>query len=180
MIKNLSQLSIALICLLTLLTSCNTEAQSEMDYQLTPATGNYFATLTSCSSSNAKLEQHYMKDGAWIKNENIPSPSLSIKGGNYGMVYSSESQSALASLFVYSKNTGEFEFFFLEDGVWNTSQRIPSGKINFGSSKLSMKWVPGTGSLDSYIEAYASNGKNYGIYHVDSNDNQWKKTMSFP
>jgi len=175
-----SLLSVLACAIVLLCTSCSSGVQSEKHYQLIPSTGSYYATLTSYMSSTGKMEQHYMKDGAWIKNENIPSPAITINGGNYGMKFISETSLSLPSLFVYSKTSGEFEFFFLENGKWNSSNLIPKGKVDIGTSNLSLDWIQGTGRQESYIEAYAKSGQNFGVFHVDPTSKQWKRTLSFP
>jgi len=71
---------------------------------------------------------------------------------------------------VYSKISGEFEFFFLENGQWNSSTLIPKGKVSGMSGKLKIDWTPAFGGNRSMVEAYSLNGGLYAMYQVNTDE----------
>ena len=119
-----------------------------------------------------------MKGDTWTINPNIKSPKISVKGGKYRMQYTAESDLYAANLFIYSCNSGEFEFFTLDNTEWKQNAILKSGKTSFESSDVRMVFHTSTNTSTAFISANATNGEEISILQM--NEGQWMPIDFFP
>lgn len=171
------QLKHILVCFFILSCIVYSFAQPNTQMQFFPANENHFAGLNVYDSNTGEYNQYYVKDGQWVKNGYVPQPKLSIKGGNYRMTFIPGSKLQYAGLFVYSKNSGEFEMFYLENGAWKNNGLFPKYKISYGGEMV-IDFIPAKGAEDAYLTAYSTSSNKFGIYFV--NGMKWVKSELYP
>jgi hypothetical protein len=152
------------------------QSDKRMDYF--PATQKHFAGLNVYSTATAEFNQFYVQDGQWVKNNLIPQPNVSVRGGDYRMKFLPGSDSAFHGLFAYSRKTGQFEFLYLDENGWKSNPYFPKSSIKFGSSDTVLEFMPAQNDEVAYISAYSVDGNHFGIYYV--NGDQWVKSNKFP
>lgn len=165
-------------CLTFLCSSFYLTAQADTRMDFFPATDNHYAGLNVYSTTTGEYNQYYVENGKWVKNNFIPQPKLSIKGGDYRMDFIPGTNLQYAGLFVYSRKTGEFEMFYLEDGAWKSNGLFPKSKISYGNESVIMDFVPAAGNEVAYLTVYSVDGERFGMYYVDGM--KWVKSDLYP
>jgi len=157
---------------------CQVQSQENKQLQFTPATEQYYASINSYSSETGDFEQYYVEDSKWVKNENIPSfaPIYDIK--DQRIQYIPANEKFTPQLFVYSKRTGEFSFFYLDKNEWANNYNMPSGKTDLGLRNITMEYSKGSAEKSAYIFAYNSNGNKTQLLEVA--DGTWTEIDFFP
>ncbi len=153
-------------------------AQSNTRMEFFPATENYFPSVNVYSTSSGELVQYYIQDGKWIVNSNIGSPEITIKGKDYRLQYLSASDTFNPNLFVYSAQSGEFQFFYLKDSKWVENDLLNDGKVSFKSKDIRMEFSPAAVNKTPYIFAYSVDGKETAVLGIS--DEKWSKIDYFP
>lgn len=167
-------------CLLFTCASLLMTAQSDTRMEFFPATDFHFAGLSVYSTSTGKFEQFYVENNLWVKNNFIPQPTLSIKGGDYRMSFIPGTDILSNGLFAYSRNTGEFEILYLDDkdGTWKKNPFLPGGKISLSSGDSILEFHPGSGEEVAYLTAYSVDGARFGIFYIDGT--RWVQSELYP
>ncbi len=165
-------------CCLFICATLMMSAQSDTRMEFFPATDHHYAGLSVFSTTTGNFEQFYVENGAWVKNNFIPQPTLSIKGGDYRMSFTPGTNLLSDGLFVYSRNSGEFEILYLENGAWQTNPLLPGGKIAFGSKAMVLEFHSAKDGEVAYMTAYSVDGEKFGIYYV--NGEEWVKSDLYP
>jgi len=149
--------------------------QTQLDF--IPASENFYPHINSYSSSEG-LKQYYLEDSKWVRNESIPSFEDKEKFIDIGMQYISGDKVNSPQLFVYSRFTGDFSFYFLSEEGWALNENIPSGKINIKSNRINADYVPSVGDRSSYIFSYTSDGSKIELLKIT--ENGWRQNEYFP
>lgn len=152
--------------------------QTDQRMDFFPASSNHYAGLNVYSTTTGEFNQYYVQNGQWVKNPYIPQPALSVKGGDYRMQFLPGTETALHGLFVYSRNTGQFEVLYLDGKIWKKNPYYPSGTIVLSPSNTIIEFIPAKGGEVAYLTAYSVDGSHFGIYYV--NGDQWTKSEMFP
>jgi hypothetical protein len=153
-------------------------SQKDMRMEFFPGTEEFSAAANVYSINSGDLTQYYMKDDTWTINPNIKSPKISIKGGNYRMQYTPESELYAANLFIYSCKSGEFEFLTLDNTEWKQNTILKSGKASFSASDVRMVFHTSTNKSTAFISANSTNGKEISILQM--NEGEWMPLDFFP
>jgi len=165
-------------CVALLCTAAFMTAQSDTRMQFFPATDNHYAGLNVYSTTTGEYNQYFVENGEWVKNKFIPQPKLSIKGGDYRMDFIPGTNLQYAGLFVYSRNSGEFELFYLENNEWKSNGLFPKSKITFNDKKVIIEMTPAKGQEVAYLTVYSVDGERFGLYYVDGI--KWVKSELYP
>jgi len=165
-------------CLLFTCASILMTAQSDTRMEFFPATDFHFAGLSVYSTTTGKFEQFYVKNNLWVKNDFIPQPPLSIKGGDYRMNFIPGTDILSHGLFAYSRNTGDFEILYLDNGVWKKNPFLPSGKISLTRGETILKFHPAANGEVAYLTAYSADGARFGIFYIDGT--RWVQSEFYP
>jgi len=152
--------------------------QSDTRMDFFPATSEHFAGLNVYSTTTGEFNQFYVQSGQWVKNNLIPSPKITVSGGDYRMKFLPGSETALHGLFAYSRKTGQFEFMYLDVNGWKANPYFPKSNIKFGNSDTVLEFIPAKDGEVAYITAYSVDGDHFGMYYV--NGDQWVKSEKFP
>jgi len=158
--------------------SLSVYAQKDLRMNFYPANEQYFASLNVYSTQSGEFNQYYVKDGAWVKNPNIPQPKINITGGDLRIKYFAPDSINLAGLFVYSTNTGQFEFFYLKNGVWVLSEYLPGSKISLDSKDIRLDYIPAGDDNGAYITGHTVDANEFGIWYLA--DGIWKRSELYP
>lgn len=174
-----NKLRCVMACMILLISSFYMTAQSDTRMQFFPATDNHYAGLNVYSITTGEYNQYFVENDKWVKNNFIPQPKLSIQGGDYRMKFIPGTNLQYAGLFVYSRKSGEFEMFYLEDGAWKSNGLFPKSKISYGSNQsVIMEFIPASGNEVAYLTVYTVDGERFGMYYVDGM--KWVKSELYP
>ena len=143
--------------------------------EFTPATNNFLPFINSYSPEDG-LKQYYLKDAAWVRNEAIPNFQGDSAIRNMGVQYFS--QGGTPQLFVYSKSSGDFKFYYLTTDGWVVNEIMPTGKIGIASNRISATFSPASNAVTSYIFSHSVDGSKVELLEVV--DNTWTPTNYFP
>lgn len=158
--------------------SCGSEVKTQKLMEFFPATSFNQAGVNVFSPKTAELKQYYVKDGKWVHNKNVPSLKPTIKGGDYRMQYLPSPTGGSPNLFLYSANSGEYEFYYLAEGMWKINTLLPGGKVNFKSKDIKMEFTSGSASSTAYMFAHTGNGKELRLMEIQ--DGKWVYISYFP
>jgi len=157
-------------------------AQDDMRMQFIPATKDYSAGLNTYSPSTGEMKQYFVLEDKWAQNDYVPTPEISIKGKDYRMQFIPGNKEVLPGLFIYSGETGEFEFLYLNEGKWMVNELLPSSKISSSKGGTVLEFNPASDEFDAFISFHSLDGTEFGLYSTDgkkwfSNDKfpKWKK-----
>ncbi len=173
--NNMRCISISII-LLTI--SFLASAQEAKQMQFFPATESYLPGLNVYSAANGDFKQYYVENGRWVRNNEMPDLKTKYAKGAQRIQYLPGSTEVSPNLFVYSTTTGEFQFFYLNNGEWKLNTLLPSGDLNFKSKDVRMEFTSGSEKMTAYIFAYATDGEELTILNV-AND-AWTEIDYFP
>lgn len=162
---------IAMLCILSSTYSQKTEIE------FVPAIGEFYPYVNSFSETEG-LKQYYYQNSTWVRNNSIPAFKDKKKFKNIGLQYIGADEINSPQLFVYSKSSGDFSFYFLAKEGWLINEKIPSGKINLESKSLISKYSPPKSGLNGYIFSYTSDGSLLELLEIT--DNRWSKSIVFP
>lgn len=158
-----------------LFTSLNGQ-DSRMQYF--PANEIHYSGLHTYSVETGDIQQYYVSENVWVKNDNMGQPDISITTGNIRMEFFPGDTNALPGLFVYSTRTGEFESFYLKDNEWILNDNYPKGKSSISSKELRIDFTPATLNALAYITAYSTDGSEFEMLYVK--DGKWINNELFP
>lgn len=166
-----------IVLLLVLAQGCTQQGQHEEHAQLefTPATSNFLPFINSYSPEDG-LKQYYLKDASWVRNEAIPNFEGDQAIRNMGVQYFTEV--GTPQLFVYSKSSGDFKFYFLTTDGWIVNVNKPAGKISIASNDISASYSPASNAVTSYIFSHSNDGSKVQLLEVA--DGKWSPIPYFP
>lgn len=153
-------------------------SQSDTRMEFFPASSGYSAMVNIYSSSDGTLEQYYVEDGSWTLNKNVGTPEITINGANYRFQYTPETSEVMADLFVYSVESGEFQFFSLKGNEWMENSLMLKGKASINSKNIRMDYSPAVGNSSAFITAYSIDGNQMSVMHLV--DGAWSHIEYFP
>ena len=153
-------------------------SQSDTRIEFFPATDNFLPSVNVYSSSEGTLEQYYVQDGSWTLNKNVGSPDISIKGEDYRFQYTPETSDVMADLFVYSVESGEFQFFSLKGNEWKENSLMLKGKASLNSNNIRMDYSPAVGNNSAFITAYSVDDNQLSVLQLV--DGAWSHIEYFP
>lgn len=154
------------------------KSQQDIQVEFFPASETLSPIANVANPVTGDLTQFYLSQGKWIKNSNISSPVLNIRGGNYRMQYQVGNENIAPGLFVYSKKSSEFEFFYFDDkNQWTSNPYLPKGKAEH-KNNCSMTFVQAEANKTAYIVSASEDGKEILILEVK--DNEWVANDFFP
>jgi len=173
----MSYLKYVLISVLVTFSLFTLKSQSETRMEFFPASEDYLPLINVYSNSGA-IKQYYIKDGAWILNENVGSPNITIKGDDYRFQYKPEAKDSKAGLFVYSTQSGEFQFFYLDGEEWQENPYLVKGKVILDSKNIRMNYSRGNSNNAAFISAYTVDGNQMSV--LQYGDDGWAHLEYFP
>jgi len=153
-------------------------AQNNTRMQFYPASENNLAGVLIYSTTTSKCAHYHAKNNEWVTNTTIKAPVFSVKGLNYRMQYIQEDENTFPGLFVYSAESGEFQFFYLENGIWKENKFLPKGKVAMNSTDVRIDFLPATSKDTAYVSAYSTDGLELAILTVQNGN--WKDAAYFP
>ncbi len=151
--------------------------QSQQQLDFIPASNNFFPFINSYSPKDG-LKQFYLEEGSWVRNEAIPNFDADTGLSNMALQYVPDPQSGIPQLFVYSKTTGDFRFYFLSAEGWLINESIPGGKISINSNNIVVTFAAATPSVTTYIFAHSADGSKMQLQEMV--DGSWKASEYFP
>ena len=159
--------------------ACSQQGQHRQQAKLefTPASSNYFPFINSYTPKEG-MKQFYLKDGTWVRNESIPNFDGDTGLKDMSLQYIPDPQGGIPQLFVYSKTTGDFRFYFLSSDGWLVNENIPGGKISINSNNVVASFSPATPSVTTYIFAHSADGAKMQL--LEMVDNSWQASQYFP
>ena len=174
----MNKLQMLAIATLIILSACGSDKSNKSRTITTffPATQFSAAGVNVFSTENADLKQYYVQDGKWVLNENIPQIQTSIKGPHYRMQYFPTANGGSPNVLLYSATSGQFQFYYLEDGVWKINPLLPGGITKFGTGKISMEFTAGNSAQSAFL--FATTGKEVQVLEVK--DGIWEPIDFFP
>ena len=149
----------------------------QMTMEFTPAYDKYFPYINVYTPSEG-LAQFYLEDGRWVRNTSIPKFEDMDQFEDIGMQYITADQVNSPQLFVYSKSTGDFSFYFLTDQGWLHNKNIPTGKINMGSRRITAEYSPPESTKRGYIFSYATDGSMVEFLEITGGG--WNRIEAMP
>lgn len=94
------------------------------------------------------------------------------------MQYQPGTADVAPGLFVYSRKSGEFEFFYLdEEGDWVSNPYMPRGKADH-RKESQLQYVTAKANMTAYIVSTSLDGREIMILEV--NDDKWVANNYFP
>lgn len=172
----LTKFTLAIFCIC--FSSFSIVAQEDLRIQYFPANDVHYAGIHSYSTESGEIQQYYVLDGEWVKNEEVGQPDISISKGDIRMEFFPADSTALAGLFVYSVKTGEFESFYLMEKGWRLNDNYPAGKSSLSGNDFRLEFFPAINDQIAYLTAHSTNDSEFEILYVK--DGEWVKNEFFP
>lgn len=174
----MNKLQLLAIATLFILSACGSDKSNRSRTLTTffPATQNSAAGVNVFSTENADLKQYYVQDGKWVINENIPQIQTTITGPHYRMQYFPTANGGSPNVLLYSATSGQFQFYYLEDGVWKINPLLPGGIAKFAAGKINMEFTPGGSGRSAFL--FANAGKEVKVMEIK--DGIWEPIDYFP
>ena len=152
-------------------------ASQETQLEFISASNNYYPYINSYSSEGG-LKQFYLEDSKWVLNEAIPNFKNENNLKEISLQYITDGEENIPQLFVYSKTTGHFIFYFLTNDGWTINENIPSGKIEIDSDMIYATYTPSKNNVSKFIFSHSSDGSNIELLEIV--ENKWNPIKVFP
>lgn len=166
---------IILACIFLLYMVGNLNSQTQIEFN--PASETSYPFINSYSSSEG-FKQYYLEDSKWVRNASIPDFKDSGKFKDLALQYIAGDTIIPPQLFAYSKNTGDFSFYYLSEGNWLWNKNIPAGRIGVGSKDITSEFTPAVPGRSSYIFSYSSDGSD--LEFLEATEDGWKNIDVIP
>jgi len=168
-----------LLLTIAIMQSCGGgEANGEWEIKYEPAAFGRYAAVHVFSSKTGEYAQMYANDGQWKKNPNFPSLKPAVTPGNLAMQYFPDTEKTFPALVVYSKSTGEWVQYYLQNKTWNKNTNFPQPQITIPKGDLDIEFYPGSSETLPALTVSDRKSKQFQMFYLEGKE--WKINTAFP
>lgn len=103
-----------------------------------------------------------------------------VANAQYDLKFKPETSTSYASMFVYSTQTGEFQYFIVkEKGKWTLSTSLPALPITITKEDLKMEYYPETTESYACIFLYSSKTGEFQLFTLKEKG-KWTQITDLP